>query len=367
MRQIKPELIDEILNRGVNPDKVASNNPILINSFRKLVEINAKLAYKNKDHLIFYRGQIEDYPNRAGSSSFYPTIYRGDYLKVNELRNRFDILEGSCKALVNLFEDQKIEGYKELKRKKYIQWSVLQHYDVCKTPLLDFTHSLRVACSFALSNNNNEFGYVYSFGLPYLTNRISINSEHDLVNVRLLSICPPNALRPYFQEGYLAGTEDITTNYESKTELDFNNRLIIKYKIPNKNEFWGRGFNKIPQKSLYPDNDPIYEICKIVKEKAKRELKSGDLGEFLKEWSELEQLIQLNISSDRRRFLSLREGLSKLLQTEELPKDLYYQIERLRKFRNQLVHTPKKIEPSDVHEFLNLLINSKLELKQILQ
>ena len=45
--------------------------------------------------------------------------------------------------------------------------------------------------------------FVYVFGLPYYHNRISIDSEHDLVNIRLLSIMPPEALRAYFQEGFL--------------------------------------------------------------------------------------------------------------------------------------------------------------------
>lgn len=72
-----------------------------------------------------------------------------------------------------------------------------------------------------MDDNNEEFGYVYVFGFPYITNRISRNSEHDLINVRLLSICPPTALRPYFQEGYLAGTDEVTTNFDSKSELDF--------------------------------------------------------------------------------------------------------------------------------------------------
>ena len=108
-----------------------------------------------------------------------------------------------------------------VKRKKNIQWSILQHYRVCFTPFFDFTQSIRSACSFAQINEDNNEGYIFVFGLPYVTNRISINSEHDIVNVRLLSIFPPDELRPYFQDGYLAGTEDLTTEYESKTELDF--------------------------------------------------------------------------------------------------------------------------------------------------
>ena len=69
-----------------------------------------------------------------------------------------------------------------------MQWSILQHYEVCGTPLIDFTHSFRVACSFAQLENESDRAYIYVFGLPYITNRISINSEHDLINIRLLSI-----------------------------------------------------------------------------------------------------------------------------------------------------------------------------------
>ena len=114
-----------------------------------------------------------------------------------------------------------------MRRRKYVQWSILQHYEVCATPLLDLTHSLLVACSFAFLSGASE-PLVLVFGLPFFTNRISINSEHDLVNVRLLSICPPEALRPYFQEGYLAGTDGVLAEFDSKTELDFANRLVAK-------------------------------------------------------------------------------------------------------------------------------------------
>jgi hypothetical protein len=113
MRCIQPELTEELLNHFGDPTLVGSTAPFPVATFRELVEHTAKLAFKNKDHLIFYRGQSTDYKNKTGNSSFYPSIYRGDYLPVRELTNRFDILEGASEALVNLFEREKIEGKHE--------------------------------------------------------------------------------------------------------------------------------------------------------------------------------------------------------------------------------------------------------------
>lgn len=199
--------------------------------------------------------------------------------------------------------------------------------------------------------------------MPYITNRISVNSEHDLVNIRLLSICPPLALRPYFQEGYLAGTEDITSSYDSKSELDFNNRLIAKFEIPNSDTFWGDSFDQIPKDSLYPDNDPIWELTKEIKELADRELKAGDLGEFLKLWSELEETIVNKIKKRTDRFMSVREAIRLLYDQGQINKELLYEIDRLRKFRNQVVHTPKKIKPGMIQDFIFQLerLNEEIE------
>ena len=218
MRSIEGKITDK-LAAHVDVKDVASGDGFPVNTYRELVEHTASLAYLNKDHLLFYRGQGVDYKNKNDKSTFYPSIYRGDYLPKREVEHRFDILSQASSKLIDLLSMRKKDGTHELKRKKYIQWSILQHYEVCGTPLIDFTHSLRVACSFALLNNGNSHAYIYVFALPYITNRISINSEHDLVNIRLLSICPPDALRPYFQEGYLAATSDIEHGYDSKSEL----------------------------------------------------------------------------------------------------------------------------------------------------
>lgn len=366
MRTIVPVIPKAFGAQIEDPAKVAASKPIKVGTFRKLVETAAAFAYANKDHLLFYRGQSQDYLNKANSSTFYPTIYRGDYLPHRELRHRFDILEGASKALVDLFETKSVEGHKDLKRRKLIQWSILQHYEVCDTPLLDFTHSLRVACSFAHLKNTSDKAYVFMFGFPYLTNRISLNTEHDLVNIRLLSICPPDALRPQFQEGYLAGTDEIADTYDRKTELDFNNRLIAKFEIPAGNSFWGRGFHQIPETSLYPKGDPIKTLCEEIRQKATTELKSGDLGDFLKKWAELEEYVTSHALQGHRRYLSFRQALSELLRENRIGKDLYYDLDRVRSFRNQVVHQPHSVEPGMIADYLTHVEEALGALKKAL-
>lgn len=347
MRQIFGRLTKE-LYKHTTPKTVGKDPAYRINSFRELVEQIAKLSHKNKDSLLFYRGQKNDYLNKAGVSTFYPTIYRGDYLTQQELNYRFDMLYSASKMLSQEFKNRKIEGYTELIRKKYIQWSILQHYGVTGTPLSDLTQSIRVACSFALLNNEDETAYIYVFGLPYYTNRISINSEHDLVNIRLLSITPPSALRPYFQEGYLIGTEDITNEYVSKSELDLNQRLFAKYEIPNNRDFWSGGFDKIPENALYPDNDIIKDLCDEIKLKLKPEVENGDLGHFLKLWSEIENYLIEQAKKYQRNVFNLRRALFLLMDKEPNTFSMMKEFDYLRNFRNKLVHNPASISKSEL-------------------
>jgi hypothetical protein len=149
--------------------------------FRPLVEHVARLAYANPDELLFFRGQEKDYQSKSGGSTLYPSIYRGDPLPARELRHRFDLLDQASRLLIDRFKAAGVEGHRELRQKRYIQWSILQHYEVVPTPLLDLTQSLRVACSFAQIRSTDSPCLVFVIGMPYLANRISINSEHDLV------------------------------------------------------------------------------------------------------------------------------------------------------------------------------------------
>ncbi len=79
MRRIEPTLTDE-LARHFQPDMVASASPYRVETYRRLVEIVAAVSYANRDHLLFFRGQGQDFKSKSGASTFYPSIYRGDHL-----------------------------------------------------------------------------------------------------------------------------------------------------------------------------------------------------------------------------------------------------------------------------------------------
>jgi len=360
MRQIDGHLPEEI-EKYLGARSVAESDGYPVKNFKTLVELSASISYLNKDHLLFYRGQNTDYKNKAGRSSFYPTIYRGDPLLKKERDYRSGLLNDSCRALKKKFEEHNVPGHAELKRKKLIQWSVLQHYEVCDTPLMDFTQSLRVAASFALLNSKKGEAFVYAFGLPYLTNRISSNSEHDLVNIRLLSICPPMALRPYYQEGYLVSTEDIESEYDDKTELDFNRRLIAKFRIPARKSFWGKDFNPIPESALYPARDKIKELCGEIMREVTVELESGDIGEFLKEWNKIERFVG-------ERALMYRDVHStavaiKVLREESFIDELLAsKLDSIRRFRNSLVHSPNDVSSKQLHHHMENIADVLNEL-----
>lgn len=369
MRTIKPYLTEELLKHCKNDrSKVAATDAYPVCSYRELLRTAARLAYCNKDYLLFYRGQNKDYRNSSGKSTFYPSIYRGTS-SASELQNKFDLLENAGKELVKLFKSKQINGYKDVKNRKLIRWSILQHYEVCGTPLLDFTQSLRVACSFAMMDSADtaeKYAYVYMFGFPYLTNRISINSEHDLINIRLLSICPPDALRPYSQEGYLAGTDEITCEYDRKDTLDFNNRLIAKFRIPTSDDFWeGSGVHKIGREFLYPENDPIQEICSLLIPSylgGSGKLNPASLGLFLQYWQRLEHYLTTNagIVARSEQVISPAQAIRILKGADKLPSN-GVKIEILRRIRNTIVHrTPKHLTENDLAIHIG-------ELKSILQ
>ena len=126
-----------------------------------------------------------------------------------------------------------------------------------------------MAASFALNDAKNA-GYLYIFGFPHPNGSITYCVEHELINIRLLSICPPEAQRPYFQEGFLVGTFP-SKRLRKHPSLDLGVRLIAKFKLVAQN-FWDGNFHAIPSAALCPSDDRIMKICSELKTETESDL-----------------------------------------------------------------------------------------------
>ena len=254
----KPTIIDDILKSA----------PLVVETYDELVRNVAQIHHRNRNFTLFYRGQFSDH-KEVGKTVIMPSIYRKKAEETKlPLKENFKILAEYSAALIEKLNERekRLAGTTMLNKYPEIAWSILQHYEVCSTPLLDLSHSLHVACSFAFDRNKEKTGIIYVLGMPYATDAIGYNSYEELVNIRLLSVCPPQAHRPFFQEGYLAGP---FPNYKLDVpsrikQFDFGRRLIAKFEIPIDKKFWGAGFTKIPNEKLYPKDDLVLKICKEI-------------------------------------------------------------------------------------------------------
>lgn len=332
-------------------DKVAKDSGLTIHSYTELLEKIADLSYDYPRHILYFRGQTRDYTTSEGRSTLYPSIYRG-MLSKELLKERFRLLDASAHALIDVSKKYSLKGISEMRKKRQILWSVLQHYEICDTPLLDITHSLRVACTFALAEEN-EYGYIYVLALPYLTNRITYNSEEDILLVRLLSISPPAAKRPFYQEGYVMGTPDITIDYDRKRELDATNRLVAKYKIINNKHFWGRDFSPLSSEFIYPVEDEFGHIRDEVIDLRRRGFHKDKTGDFLALWNRLEAYVrEIAVVDD---YVSINRAYRKHAEESLVFRAYLSKFDEIRKFRNRLVYEAESIGGEELDKFMEQL------------
>jgi hypothetical protein len=238
--------------------KIRCSDGSPVKTFKELVNEVALVTLNNKNYEMYYRGQTIDYKDSTAiryrkntpKTIIYPSICRpekkedGSYktsIKGTQIRKRYEELYN----LIDMANDR------EWKSNEY-HFSLFQHYDILQTPLIDITQSLRVAASFSLRNSDS--GYLYVFGLPYPYQSISYFNDLGIVLVKLQNVCPVEALRPRYQEGYLVGKFPIRPSKEASDNLA--QRLVAKFYIDNKDgKFWDRDFQPMPKEVLYPEND----------------------------------------------------------------------------------------------------------------
>lgn len=243
-----------------------------VRSYVELLHKVAALSFHNRRFRLLFRGQRADYKmdGAAITSDLYPSILRGFTANGNNRKNQldyaFDVLAKAESLLA-----EKISN-REVVASHIVRWAVLQHYEVCKTPLLDVTASLQSALTFAIGDRNE--GWLYVLAFPQLTGGVSVSVESHTQVIDLSQLCPPEALRPHFQQGLLAiDYPEIRTRRQSHGQRgmrgnNFAARLLTKFKLVNCRAWRAEGFTPTPSSILFPNTvDPWFEKTQVVKRK----------------------------------------------------------------------------------------------------
>lgn len=275
-RDIRSYLCSTDSPKTVTNNQVRQDGGHSVTTFLDLAKKIAALQYKNPQFVFLFRGQRTDYKNQKKNSSLKPTLFRpasgGPSIPdAALLEQRFQVLANAERLLVERYERRnEFDGTLMLKRQRILRWAILQHYEICRTPLLDVTQSLRVAASFA-SENAVDQAYIYVLGVPNISGSLTASAESGLQIVRLSSVCPPVALRPHIQEGYLLGEYPDMPDFDQKQhykafEIDFGRRLLAKF-LFNPQQLWDDPiFPKINRSALYPDeHDPMNQLVSELK------------------------------------------------------------------------------------------------------
>jgi len=247
-----------------------------VSSYLELAKKVAELQFRNPEHVLLFRGQTHDYKNQKKNTTLKPSLFRHRKLdgfrppSSSVLIERFNRLKTAEDGLTRLFNEQSLEGRHRLQRHRILRWSIAQHYELCATPLLDVTQSIRIAASFA-SDGTEEEAFFYVLAVPNISGAITASAEAELQIVRLAGICPPLAVRPHIQEGYLLGEYPDLPDFDQKQlyssyEIDFGRRVIAKFRI-NVGAFWrNKDFRQVPHAALYPDShDDLFQLIKALK------------------------------------------------------------------------------------------------------
>lgn len=247
----------------VSNTRVRKDRGRLVENYLDLAQKIAELQYRNRDYVLMFRGQANDYKNRQSNTSLRPSMFRSreGASGSTDIQMRYERLKRAEDLLVAQYSHM---GHDRLRRYQLIRWAILQHYEVCDTPLLDVTSSIRIAASFASMSNTNE-AFIYAVGLPNISGAITASAEASVTILRLSSVCPPQAVRPHIQEGYLLGEYPEISTWNQKRqyenyETDFGLRLVAKFRF-NPHSFWNadKNFPQVPRAALYPSeqDDPL--------------------------------------------------------------------------------------------------------------
>src|SRR6202521_5668488 len=121
-----------------------------VESFLELATKVAELQFMNRDHVLLFWGQAEDHRNVRNNTTLKPTLFRPKSQgnpSPTVLIDRFDDVKRAEQRLARPSHQNQFIGVGRLERHQSLRWCLLDHYEVCPTPLLDVSHALRIAAS----------------------------------------------------------------------------------------------------------------------------------------------------------------------------------------------------------------------------
>lgn len=262
--QIKSKLKRTTIN------SIAAAEPYKIGNYAQLNDLVAKLAHANRSYVLFFRGQKQEHRLGNRFPTIYPTLFRKHISQGISLDELFQQLENEQEMLRirNHFRKPRFAGASSVMSSFQLRCALLQHYEICDTPMIDVSQSLHVATSFALGGNekgSDKSGIIYVLALPWPSKNYHNNKEEDLYLVRLAGITPPQAKRPYRQEAFAVMSNDLATTQIQNLDLqrlDFANRLVCKFEINKSKEFWNNIAQPLPKSFLSPKQDIFYQFMK---------------------------------------------------------------------------------------------------------
>lgn len=243
-------------------EAIRKSSPKPVANFFELYYFVAKIIYSNSDKALMFRGQCDDV-TVEGATTIKPRIYRPEgkkQLEVTDIEARFNKLKCAARKLTGELKGLRKLGVDSIGKKSEVRWSILQHYGICDTPLLDVTTSLHVAVSFACAeqeaNSDRKAAYVYV--LDVSTGPQHVKPDGGFAVLDLSKKCPPIARRPALQSGYMiGGTEPSgwSPSNSQRPPFDFASRLVTKFKLCPGTFLDDSIYQPLSGKALYPPED----------------------------------------------------------------------------------------------------------------
>jgi hypothetical protein len=255
--------------------KVAGEEPFPVTSYSELHKVVSFLNVMNKKCHLLFRGQSIEVlptpsllrntwtpPREAGTGPVALDPDDGHYLEQLDRAGRqvAQILRSDRLLPRWMPFELAVGGLERHPERHLAAWAVVQHYGIWPTPLLDLTSSLRVAASFALGLEDDKGGerqgHLYVFAIPQLLSDFMDLENYPLTEMhalRLNAVCPPDAVRPHFQDGFLL-TWSLKGGRPDK-EASVARKLVAKFRLIDTGDFWTDDFPRHTRASLLPERE----------------------------------------------------------------------------------------------------------------